>query len=113
MTFDDLRAFALDFADVKESTSYGTHALKLKDKLLVRLREDGRSIAMLASDTDIQALPQVDAEIFSVPQHYVGYGMLVVDLQKVRTDELKALFVEAIRQAGIRQRKKSNMRKTR
>ena len=98
--FNDLIVFARKFPDVGESTSYGTPALKLKNKLLVRLREDNATIAMVASGQDIEALPQISPDIFSVPPHYAGYGMLVIDLRKVQKQELENLFQDAIKLVG-------------
>lgn len=101
-TFADLCAVAQTIPDVHESTSYGTPALKLKNKLIVRLREDGHTLAMLASQQDIDALPVLAPHTFSVPEHYVGYGMLVVDLRTVGTDELAGLFRAAVAQVAER-----------
>jgi len=44
MTFDDVRKIALAWPEVEDGTSYGTPALKVRKKLLVRLREDGDSL---------------------------------------------------------------------
>ncbi len=46
MTFDDIRKIALAWPEVEDGTSYGTPALKVRKKLLVRLREDGDSLVM-------------------------------------------------------------------
>jgi hypothetical protein len=40
VTYDTVRRIALDLPQVEEGTSYGTPALKVKGKLIVRLRED-------------------------------------------------------------------------
>lgn len=95
-TFDDLRKFARTIPEVEESTSYGTPALKYRMKLVARLREDGQTLAMVAGVANVEALPQVDSSVFSVPEHYAGYGMIVVDLAEVRQAELEGLFQDAI-----------------
>ena len=46
MTFDDVRKIALAWSEVEDGTSYGTPALKVRKKLLVRLKEDGDSLVM-------------------------------------------------------------------
>ena len=46
MTFDDIRKLALAWPEVEDGTSYGTPALKVRKKLLVRLKEDGDSLVM-------------------------------------------------------------------
>ena len=43
MTFDDVRTIALAWPEVEDGTSYGTPALKVRKKMLVRLKEDGDS----------------------------------------------------------------------
>lgn len=43
ITWDTVREIALELPDVEEGTSYGTPALKVKKKLFVRLKEDGRN----------------------------------------------------------------------
>ena len=48
MTFDDIRKLALGWSEVEDGTSYGTPALKVRNKLLVRLKEDGDSLVMQA-----------------------------------------------------------------
>jgi hypothetical protein len=95
VTFDELRQMALTFAEVEESTSYNTPAFKVRKKLIARLREDGFTLAIRALQEDIVALPQIDPETFSVPQHYVGYGMIVINLNSVRAEELRGLFAAA------------------
>jgi hypothetical protein len=46
LTFDDVRKIALAWPEVEDGTSYGTPALKVRKKLLVRLKEDGDSLVM-------------------------------------------------------------------
>jgi len=43
VTFDDVRKIALAWPEVEDGASYGTPALKVRKKLLVRLRDDGDS----------------------------------------------------------------------
>ena len=52
MTFDDVRKMALDWPEVEDGTSYGTPALKVRKKLLVRLKEDGDSLVMPGAPID-------------------------------------------------------------
>jgi hypothetical protein len=46
MTYDDIRKIALAWPEVEDGTSYGTSALKVHKKMLVRLKEDGDSLVM-------------------------------------------------------------------
>lgn len=46
MTFDDVRRLALALPRVVEGTSYGTAAFRVGKKFLLRLKEDGVTIAI-------------------------------------------------------------------
>ncbi len=46
MTFHDIRKIALAWSGVEDGTSYGTPALKVRKKLLVRPKEDGDGLVM-------------------------------------------------------------------
>ena len=46
MTYDDIRKIALVWPEVEDGSSYGTPALKVRKKMLVRLKEDGDSLVM-------------------------------------------------------------------
>lgn len=46
VTYDIVRDLARRLPGVEEGTSYGTAALKVKGKLLVRLKEDGETIVL-------------------------------------------------------------------
>src|ERR1700756_2234133 len=46
VTFDDVRKIALAWPEGEDGTSYGTPALKIRKKMLVRLKEDGDSLVM-------------------------------------------------------------------
>lgn len=46
ITFDTVRQIALALPEVEDSTSYGTPALKVRRKLIIRLKEDGEKIVV-------------------------------------------------------------------
>lgn len=102
----------MTIADVEESTSYGTPALKIRNRLIARLREDGTSLAIRATDGDREALPQINPNTFSIPQHYVGSGMFVIDLNTVELSELERLFRSAVQQVltDLAEKKQRNSR---
>src|ERR1700709_2389336 len=85
MTFDDIRKLALSWPEVEDGTSYGTPALKVRRKLLVRLKEDGDSLVMPGVPPDERDLAEMDqATAFYFTDHYQDYLMLVIRLSKVR-----------------------------
>ena len=52
MTWRTVCRIGREFDGVEESTSYGTPALKVRGKLLVRLREDGETLVLMTTFVD-------------------------------------------------------------
>jgi len=85
MTFDDIRKLALTWPEVEDGTSYGTPALKVRNKMLVRLREDGDSLVMPAVPQDERAmLVESQPKIFYFTDHYKDYPMVLIRLSKAK-----------------------------
>jgi hypothetical protein len=85
MTFDDVRKLALTRPEVEDGTSYGTPALKVRNKMLGRLKEDGNSLVMPGVPPDeremlVESLPK----IFYFTDHYKDYPMVLIRLSKAR-----------------------------
>ena len=83
MTFDEIRAIALRWPEVEEGTSYGTPALKVRKKMLVRLKEDGDSFVMPGVPRDERdLLVESRPKVFYVTDHYRDYPMVLIRLSK-------------------------------
>jgi hypothetical protein len=83
MTFDDVRQITLAWPEVEDGTSYGTPALKVRKKLLVRLREDGDSLVMPGVPQDERdMLVESAPKIFYFTDHYRDYPMVLIRLSK-------------------------------
>ena len=83
MTFDELRKLALAWPEVEDGTSYGTPALKVRKKLLVRLKEDGDSVVMPGVPSDErQMLVESRPKVFYFTDHYRDYPMVLIRLSK-------------------------------
>ncbi len=91
----DVRDHGLGLPGVAEETSYGTPALKVAGKLLVRLKEDGETVALRVSFEERLALLHEQPEVFFVTAHYENYPMVLVRLKAVDADELRELVVAA------------------
>ena len=83
MTFDEVRCIALSWPEVEDGTSYGTPALKVRKKMLVRLKEDGDSLVMPGlpleeRDMRVESRPK----IFYFTDHYKDYPMVLIRLSK-------------------------------
>src|SRR5277367_368803 len=85
MTFDDVRKLALAWPEVEDGTSYGTPALKVRKKMLVRLREDGDSLVMPSVPLDErEMLVGKEPKIFYFTDHYRDYPMVLISLSKAK-----------------------------
>jgi hypothetical protein len=93
--FDDVIAMSTKFPNTEVSTSYRTPAIKVQQKLMARLREDGVSLAIRATFESRSALPQLEPQTFSIPTHYTNTDMLVLQLPTIQLPELEQLLSEA------------------
>jgi hypothetical protein len=101
-TWERLCAAALALPGVTVGTSYRTPALRVRDKLLARLKEDGETVALRVgglSERDV--LLQLDPRAFYLTDHYRDYPFMLVRLPEAQPPLLWALLEDAWRaQAG-------------
>jgi hypothetical protein len=93
VTFDDVRTIALTWPEVEDGSSYGTPALKVRKKLLVRLREDGDSLVMLGVPIDERdMLVESQPKVFYFTDHYKDYPTVLIRLSKTRRATVEPLL---------------------
>src|ERR1700752_2495031 len=93
MTFDDVRKMALAWPEVEDGTSYGTPALKVRKKMLVRLKEDGDSLVMPGVPLDErEMLIESQPKIFYFTDHYRDYPMVLIRLSKAKRRDVEPLL---------------------
>ncbi len=93
MTFDDVRKIALTWPDVEDGTSYGTPALKVRKKLLVRLKEGGDSLVMPGVPPDERdMLVETQPKVFYFTDHHRDYPMVLIRLSKANRATVEALL---------------------
>jgi hypothetical protein len=93
VTFDDVRKIALAWPEVEDGTSYGTPALKVRKKLLVRLKEDGDSLVMPGVPQDERdMLVESQPKIFYFTDHYRDYPMVLIRLSKSKRTDVEPLL---------------------
>jgi len=93
MTFDEVRQIALGWPEVEDGTSYGTPALKVRKKLLVRLREDGDSLVMPGVPQDERdMLAESAPKVFYFTDHYRDYPMVLIRLSKAKRATVEPLL---------------------
>jgi hypothetical protein len=93
VTFDDIRKIALAWPEVEDGTSYGTAALKVRKKLLVRLKEDGDSLVMPGVPAEErELLVERRPKLFYFTDHYKNYPMVLIRLSKAKRADVEALL---------------------
>jgi hypothetical protein len=93
MTFDDVRQLALAWPEVDDGTSYGTPALKVRKKMLVRLKEDGESLVMPGVPPDERdMLVASQPAVFYFTDHYRDYPMVLIRLSKAKRGTVEVLL---------------------
>jgi hypothetical protein len=83
-------AIAKDLPGAEISTSYGTPAFKVDKKLFTRLREDGKTLVVYSVERDVWM--RKEPATFFITDHYKNYPWLLVDLEIVKTKDLKELL---------------------
>jgi hypothetical protein len=93
MTFDDVRKITLVWPEVEDGTSYGTAALKVRKKMLVRLKEDGDSLVMPGVPQDERdMLVETRPDIFYFTAHYRDYPMVLIRLSRATRASVEPLL---------------------
>jgi hypothetical protein len=91
MTWEEAVAIGLKLPEVVVSTSYGTPALKVRDKLLTRLRPEDDSLVLLGVGFDLrEAMLEQAPETFHLTPHYQAYPCVLARLSSLAPDVLFA-----------------------
>jgi hypothetical protein len=97
-SFDRTPKLARQFPGVELGTSYGTPALKVKDKFLARLRTEAEGwLAIRCDFVDRNILLQAAPHVFHLTEHYENYPMILVDLDKIDPHALRDVIERAWR----------------
>jgi hypothetical protein len=105
VTYNTVCDIALKLPHVEEGTSYGTRALKVKGKLMVRLREDGETIVLRMPFESREQLMADDPETYFITDHYRDYEWVLVRFSKVSEAALRDLLQGAHRDAQPKRRR--------
>ena len=81
---------------VSRSTSYGTPALKVRDKSFVRLK-DSATLVLLCPAEQKTLLMEISPEIYFETEHYVGYPAVLIHLAVISDEELSLRLEDAWR----------------
>jgi hypothetical protein len=102
-TWDSVRRVMQRLPGAVEGTSYGTAAFHVRRKFLVRLREDGETLAVRCDFDERDARMAADPKAFFITDHYKNYPAVCVRLAAVKAADLKSVLESAWRrEAGSR-----------
>jgi hypothetical protein len=103
VTFDEVRKVALPWPEVEDGTSYGTPALKVRNKLLVRLKEDGDSLVMPGVPPEERdMLVESQPKVFYFTDHYKDYPMVLIPAVEDPARDRRAFATPAVANAGLK-----------
>ena len=100
MTFAAVRKLALALEGVKEASSYGTPAFKVRGTMLARLRPELNALVVHMSIEDRVELIAADPETYFIIDHYLKYPYILVNLARVHPDAMQDLLRGAWRLAS-------------
>lgn len=90
-----IRQTMLALPGVTEGICFGTAAFYVSKKLLARMKEDGETLVVYTPDRDEWMVR--DKIVFFVTDHYRNYPMVLVNLVKVKKQDLVSILTEAWR----------------
>lgn len=99
-----VRRMAHELSGVLDGTSYGTPALFVGKKLIVRLREDGESLAVRSDPVSRDLLLRADPRMYFLTDHYRNYPWILVQLAEADGDALRDRIEDAWRQVAGKRR---------
>ena len=97
MTWAAVCKVGLALPGVELSTSYGTPALKVRGKFMLRLREDNESLAVKCGFDERDFRLKADPRTFFVTDHYKGYPAVLIHLEKVSPTVMREVMEETWR----------------
>ena len=108
--WDDVRRIALGLPETREATSFGNAAWRVKDKMFVWERplrkSDREALGAAAPEGPIlgvrvehlgikDAIIAGDPDVFFTTPHLNGYPAVLVQLERIASEELEAIIVDA------------------
>jgi hypothetical protein len=98
-TWDDVVEIGQRFPDVEVGTSFGTPAMKVRNKgMICRLRTNPDALVMRVIDlADREALLKGRPDVYFSTPHYDGYPYVLIRLDVIGSVELAELIEDAWR----------------
>src|SRR3954469_17435490 len=97
VTFESVRKLALAFPGVEEGCCHGTPAFYVRQKLILRLWEDGETLVARCAQEKRAELIRGNPDVFFCTEHYQNYPAVLVNLLAVKRDTLRETIEAAWR----------------
>ena len=97
MSWAQVVRMARAFPEVEPGTAYGTPALRVRKRFMLRLREDQKSLAVRCGFDERDFRLRADPRTFYVTDHYRGYPAVLVRLDRVSPRVMREVLEQAWR----------------
>ena len=98
VTAAQLKKIALWFPEASEKTSYGKPAFAVGKKFFTRLRAEDNSIVLVVDDMHMRDMMlELDPKTYFITDHYKDYPSVLVRMERITPDELKAMLERRFR----------------
>lgn len=105
LNFQRIETIASQFPGLETSTSYGTQALKVGKKLVLRMHQKEDAIVLIVGSVDEQQQHiEDDPMSFFITDHYVGYPAVLV-----RPTVAESVFVQLLERSWRRVARKQDV----
>jgi hypothetical protein len=95
MTIDQLRHFVLGLDEASESSHQGGPDFRYRNRIVVNLDQDERSITIKLPLDEQAALIERGDGAFSLPGGWAKHGWTTISLDEADDDELRDLLTQA------------------
>ncbi len=102
MTFESVRAIALELPGAVEAMAHGTHSFTVRKKLFLRLREDGETLLLRTDPYERDHLLATAPSVFHVTDELREHPWVLVRLAQADPGQLRALVRDAWRRRAPR-----------
>ncbi len=93
MDWEDVRRLCSDLPGVEDASSYGTPALKVAGKGLVRFHQGGEDIVLFDVGFDErEMLMEASPEVFHITPHYKDWPSVLARLSTATPEHLRGLI---------------------
>lgn len=102
-----LRRIALSLPDAQERETWGDATFRVRDKIFVIMRMDGKRASIKATREEQQALIEENPSAYYLPEYVAQHGWIGVRLPRARTNEVAELVTDAWRMTAPKRLVKS------